>query len=70
MRSMLDASARQVGWGQYEREREKKLNVRTKEPKVAGMDDSFCIRFTRQVIEGRETTADIGDTEYPAMDSV
>lgn len=48
----------------------KEGNLRTEETKVARMDDGFCICFTRQVVEGRETTADISDAEYSAMDSV
>jgi hypothetical protein len=43
---------------------------RTKETEVASVDDCFCIRFARQVIEGRETTPDIGKTEYSAVDGV
>jgi hypothetical protein len=50
--------------------KEKEVNLRTEETKVARMDDGFCIRFTRQVVEGREATADIGDAEYSAMDGV
>jgi hypothetical protein len=50
--------------------KEKEVSLRTEETKVARMDDGFCVCFTRQVVEGRETTADISDTEYSAMDGV
>ena len=50
--------------------RKKEVSLRTEETKVARMDDGFCICFTRQVVEGRETTADISDAEYSAMDGV
>jgi hypothetical protein len=49
---------------------EKEETLRTKETKIAGMDDSFCVCIARPIIEGRELTTDISDAKYSAMDSV
>jgi hypothetical protein len=49
---------------------EKEETLRTKETKVACMDDGLCICVARPSIEGREITTDIGDAEYSAMDGV
>jgi len=48
----------------------KEETLRTKETKVAGMDDGLCVCIARPIIEGRELTTDISDAKYSAMDSV
>ena len=48
----------------------KKEIRRTKETKVARMDDCLCICIARQIIEGREATSDIGYAENSAVDGV
>jgi hypothetical protein len=52
------------------RRKKKSMTERTKEAKVARVDDGLCIFIAGQVIQGRETTADISDAEYPAVDGV
>ena len=42
----------------------------TKEAKVSGMNDSRCIRLSREVIECRKSATDVGNTEEPAMGCV
>src|SRR6266702_5966016 len=71
MRSMLvDSGLRMVRLGCGREEKKKKEIRRTKEAKIARMNDCFCVCFARQVIEGREPTSDIGNAEYSAVDRV
>ncbi len=52
------------------RREDKKRDERTKETKIARMNDCFCVCFTRQVIERRKPASDISNAEYSAMDRV
>lgn len=67
MRSTLDASVRRAV---KDRRKKKGITKRTKEAKVACMDDGLCIFFANHVIQGREMTPDISNAEYSAMDGV
>lgn len=44
--------------------------VLTKEAKVSGMNDSRCIRLSREVVECRKSATDVSNTEEPPMGCV
>jgi hypothetical protein len=48
----------------------KEETLRTKETKVACMDDGLRVCVARPSIEGREVTTNVSDAEYSAMDGV
>jgi len=64
---MLVASAQQVVGVRRKR---KEGILRTKETKVSRVNDGFGIFLASQVVQRRETTPDISDAEYSAMDRV